>query len=123
MGRKAPRKRLRAYVIRPPTGAAAPERLSALRFPHLVRETANLGELMPREKEAACVCRCRWQKARGVVPTGTPRQRQRKMVGTTRFARTLHFAETRLITIVLTYWDSLMFDLDAGARAPHITAS
>ena len=32
--RKAPRKRLRAYVIRPPTGAAAPERLSALRFPH-----------------------------------------------------------------------------------------
>jgi hypothetical protein len=31
---KAPRKRLRAYVTRPPTGAAAPERLSALRFPH-----------------------------------------------------------------------------------------
>jgi len=47
----------------------------------------------------------------------------KKVVGTTRFARTLHFAETRLITIVLTYWDSLMFDLDAGARAPHITAS
>ena len=32
--REAPRKRLRAYVIRPPSGAAAPERLSALRSPH-----------------------------------------------------------------------------------------
>jgi hypothetical protein len=30
-GRKASRKRLRAYVTRPPKGAAAPERLSALR--------------------------------------------------------------------------------------------
>jgi len=29
-----PRWRLRAYVTRPPTGAAAPERLSALRSPH-----------------------------------------------------------------------------------------
>ena len=29
--RKAPRKRLRAYVTGPPKGAAAPERLSALR--------------------------------------------------------------------------------------------
>ena len=27
--------RLRAYVTGPPTGAAAPERLSALRFPHV----------------------------------------------------------------------------------------
>jgi len=36
MGRKAPRKRLRACVTGPPTGAAAPERLSALRFPHVV---------------------------------------------------------------------------------------
>ena len=35
MGREAPRKRLRAYVIGPPTGAAAPERLSALRSPRV----------------------------------------------------------------------------------------
>ena len=28
--------RLAAYVTGPPTGAAAPERLSALRFPHFV---------------------------------------------------------------------------------------
>src|SRR6185436_1852587 len=36
--------RLRAYVIGPPTGAAAPERLSALRFPFLRKgKTANLG--------------------------------------------------------------------------------
>jgi len=36
--------RLRTYVTGPPTGAAAPERLSALRFPFLRKgKTANLG--------------------------------------------------------------------------------
>jgi hypothetical protein len=37
-GRKAPRERLRAYVTGPPTGAAAPERLSALRPLAFARE-------------------------------------------------------------------------------------
>ena len=48
--------RLRAYVTRPPTGAAAPERLSALRFPHLVmRENWQTSEgLMPRENDETC---------------------------------------------------------------------
>ena len=48
--------RLRAYVIGPPTGAAAPERLSALRFPHVVmRENWQTSEgLMPRENDEAC---------------------------------------------------------------------
>ena len=35
-GTQGARWRLRAYVTGPPTGAAAPERLSALRFPHVV---------------------------------------------------------------------------------------
>ena len=44
MGCKAPRKRLRAYVTRPRKGAAAPERLSALRSLFGEREKlANLG--------------------------------------------------------------------------------
>src|SRR4029077_20898723 len=34
MGRKAPRKRLTRRVMACPTGAAAPERFSALRHPH-----------------------------------------------------------------------------------------
>ena len=39
---RRPSWRLRAYVTRPPTGAAAPERLSALRFPHcLMRENGK----------------------------------------------------------------------------------
>jgi hypothetical protein len=75
---------------RAPVGAPLPSLCA-------VRKTTNLGEPMPRENEAACVRRCRWQKARS--------------------------AETRFLTIVPTYWYSLMFDLDAGARAPHITAS
>src|SRR6185436_1843748 len=55
MGREAPRKRLRAYVTRPPTGAAAPERLSALRSLTVCGEgkTANLGGPMPRENDDA----------------------------------------------------------------------
>src|SRR5262245_49344019 len=46
--------RLRAYVIGPRTGAAAPERLSALRSLACTRETANLGGHLPRENDGAC---------------------------------------------------------------------
>src|SRR6187200_1623596 len=50
MGCKAPRKRLRAYVTGPPTGAAAPERLSALCSLALARRNnAKLGGRTPRE--------------------------------------------------------------------------
>jgi hypothetical protein len=53
---KAPRKRLRAYVTGPRKGAAAPERLSALRFPRsLEGRNASLGGSAPREKDDACV--------------------------------------------------------------------
>jgi hypothetical protein len=47
--------RLRACVIGPRTGAAAPERLSALRFPRSFEgKHANLGGLPPRENDDAC---------------------------------------------------------------------
>ena len=47
--------RLRAYVTGPPTGAAAPERLSALRSPRCLRgDIANLGGPLPRENDHAC---------------------------------------------------------------------
>jgi len=49
-----PRWRLRAYVIRPPTGAAAPERLSALRFPLSWRGNMQTSEdHLPRENDRA----------------------------------------------------------------------
>src|SRR6185436_11989758 len=47
-GTQGARWRLRAYVTGPPTGAAAPERLSALRSLIVeTRDTANLGGRMP----------------------------------------------------------------------------
>jgi hypothetical protein len=60
----------RTYVTGPLiTGADAPERLSALRFPLLLEgKIANLGGILPREKECACVI-VGWAKARSAVPT------------------------------------------------------
>jgi len=55
-GMQGASQRLRAYVIGPPTGAAAPERLSALRSPHFVArghwQTSE--EHLPRENDEAC---------------------------------------------------------------------
>ncbi len=47
---------LRAFVIGPRTGAAAPERLSALRFPRMTRgrNWQSSEEALPRENEDAC---------------------------------------------------------------------
>jgi hypothetical protein len=54
-GRKARRKRLRACVTGPRKGAAAPERLSALRSLVFARgNETKLGEQMPRENDDAC---------------------------------------------------------------------
>ena len=54
--RKAPRKRLRAYVTRPPTGAAAPERLSALRPLDFRRGNKQAPEdVSPREHDQTCL--------------------------------------------------------------------
>jgi hypothetical protein len=47
---------LRAYVTGPPTGAAAPERLSALRSLVIARENLQASEEpLPRENDDACV--------------------------------------------------------------------
>ena len=70
-----PRWRLRAYVIRPPTGAAAPERLSALRFPLSWRGNMQTSEdHLPRENDDACSAKARLR----AVPTRTLRQSQSK---------------------------------------------
>ena len=72
-GMQGASQRLRATITGPPTGAAAPERLSALRFPHVVmRENWQTSEgLMPRENDEACAERnaVGWAKAR-VTDTG-----------------------------------------------------
>jgi len=69
-----PRWRLRAYVIRPPTGAAAPERLSALRFPRC-REgrLANLGAaIASRERYSMSACPGRTAARSDAVQTRDP---------------------------------------------------
>ena len=73
-GVQGARWRLRAYVTGPPKGAAAPERLSALRFPLCEEGNIQTSEgLMPRENEEVCVggnSVARLEMSLGECPTG-----------------------------------------------------